>query len=127
MHHFLNYFHCHCLGKEHHLQYFLLKTARSCWCMKSFLDFIQLSLFYIDPIARSGRRVRASTSKPGRKGPIIERDTRGPFPFPEKPNMILFPVFFTHFYKHSQNNKKFILSEDYRSHQIQSIIHNSPG
>ena len=43
--------------------------------MKSFLDFIQLSLFYIDPIVQSDRRVRASTSKPGRKGPITERNT----------------------------------------------------
>jgi len=77
--------------------------------VKSFLDFIQLSLFYIDPIVRSDRRVRASTSKPGRKGPITERDTLGPFPFPEKPNMILFPVFYPHFYTHTQNNQKFIL------------------
>ena len=58
--------------------------------MKSFLDFIQLSLFYIDPIARSSRRARAPTNKPGRKGPIKERDTWGPFPFPEDKTMILF-------------------------------------
>ena len=43
--------------------------------MKSFLDFIQLSLFYIDPIARSSRRARAPTNKTGRKGPITEHDT----------------------------------------------------
>ena len=65
--------------------------------------------------------MRASASKPGRKGPITECDTLGPFPFPEKPDMILFPVFYTHFYIHTQNTNKFILYEEYRS-QIYPLI-----
>ena len=59
--------------------------------LKSFLDFIQLSLFYIDPIARSSRRARAPANKTGRKGPITKCDTWGSFPFPENATMLFFP------------------------------------
>ena len=43
--------------------------------LKSFLDFIQLSLFFIDPLAQNSRRARAPASRTGRKGPITEYDT----------------------------------------------------
>ena len=63
--------------------------------MKSFLDFIQSSLFYLDPKVQRDERVRAPANTSGTREPIRERVTLDLSLFPESPDMILFPIIYS--------------------------------